>query len=74
MNNAEFADLTERSVATKIGAIASGVYEADEDDVLLKEATVPAARICVEYDNSSDDKKIAEGLYDAIIQALYTEE
>ena len=73
LNNAEFADMIERNVATSMGAVASGVYEADEDK-LLGNIAVPAARICVEYENGSDDKKVAKGLYEAIIQALYAED
>ncbi|SFQ18875.1 hypothetical protein SAMN04487928_12253 [Butyrivibrio proteoclasticus] len=69
LNNAEFADMLERSTAEKLGAVAEGVYEAKEDDLLLHTAVIPAARLYVEYGAADDEKKAAEGIYNAILKA-----
>lgn len=69
LNNAEFADMLERSTAEKLGAVALGIYEAKEGDMLLNTATIPAARIYIEYEYVEDEKRAAEGIYEAILKA-----
>ena len=72
LNNAEFADMLERNTAEKLGAMAEGIYEAQEGDILLETATIPSARLYIEYGSTEDEKKAAEGLYEAILKAEAT--
>lgn len=75
----ELADLLEREVVTAISGKANGLLEADEDDVVICDATVPAAAIKVGYLTNSQEaillqredyiQRIAEGIYQAIIKS-----
>lgn len=75
----ELADLLEREVVTAISGKANGLLEAGEDDVVICDATVPAAAIKVGYLTNGQEaillqredyiQRIAEGIYQAIIKA-----
>jgi len=64
--------MLERNTAEKLGAVAEGIYEAQEGDILLETATIPSARLYIEYGSTEDEKKAAEGLYEAILKAEAT--
>lgn len=75
----ELADLLEREVVTAISGKADGLLEAGEDDVVICDATVPAAAIKVGYLTNGQEaillqredyiQRIADGIYQAIIKA-----
>lgn len=75
----ELADLLEREVVTAISGKANGLVDSTEADVVINEATVPAAAIRVGYLSNGQEEillgredyiqKIAEGIYQAIIKA-----
>jgi len=75
----ELADLLEREVVTAISGKANGLIESSEEDVVINEATVPAAAIRVGYISNGQEEillgredyiqKIAEGIYQAIMKA-----
>ena len=75
----ELADLLEREVVTAISGKANGLLEAGEDDIVICDATVPAAAIKVGYLTNGQEaillqrgdyiQRIAEGIYQAIIKA-----
>ena len=75
----ELADLLEREVVTSIKGKALGLCEADAQEYVLKNATIPAASIktgCVTNKQEAillrrDDyqEKIATGIYNAILKA-----
>ena len=75
----ELADLLEREVVTAISGKANGLLEANEDDAVICDATVPAAAIKVGYLTNGQEaillqredyiQRIAEGIYQAIIKA-----
>lgn len=75
----ELADLLEREVVTAISGKADGLLEAGENDVVICDATVPAAAIKVGYLTNGQEaillqredyiQRIAEGIYQAIIKA-----
>ena len=75
----ELADLLEREVVTAISGKANGLLEADEDDIVICDATVPAAAIRVGYLTNGQEaillqredyiQRIAEGIYQAIVKA-----
>lgn len=75
----ELADLLEREVVTAISGKANGLMEATDEDVVISEATVPAAAIKVGYLTNSQEfillqredyiERIAEGIYQAIRDA-----
>ncbi len=75
----ELADLLEREVVTAISGKANGLLEATEEDVVISEATVPAAAIKVGYLTNGQEyillqredyiERIAEGIYQAIRKA-----
>ncbi|MCM1154867.1 MAG: N-acetylmuramoyl-L-alanine amidase [Roseburia sp.] len=77
--NLELADLLEKEVVTAISGKANGIFETDQEDTVLNEATVPAAAIRVGYLSNGQEKillaredyiqKIAEGIYQAIMKA-----
>lgn len=77
--NVELADLLEKEVVTSISGKAIGLIEADATDEVLNSATVPAATIRVGYLTNSQEaillqredyiKRIAEGIYNAVIKA-----
>ena len=77
--NIELADLMERHVVTAIKGKANGLYEAGENDILLKEAKVPAVVIRVGYstnleealalEESSYRNRVAQGIRAAILAA-----
>lgn len=75
----ELADLLEREVVTAISGKANGLLEAVEEDVVICNATVPAAAIKVGYLTNGQEaillqredyiQRIAEGIYQAIIKS-----
>lgn len=75
----ELADLLEREVVTAISGKANGLLEADEEDTVICDATVPAAAIKVGYLTNGQEaillqredyiQRIAEGIYQAIIKS-----
>ena len=75
----ELADLLEREVVTAISGKANGLLEAGDDDVVICDATVPAAAIKVGYLTNGQEaillqredyiQRIAEGIYQAIIKS-----
>ena len=75
----ELADLLEREVVTAISGKANGLVEAGEEDVVICDATVPAAAIKVGYLTNGQEaillqredyiQRIAEGIYQAIIKS-----
>ena len=75
----ELADLLEREVVTAISGKANGLLEAAEDDIVICDATVPAAAIKVGYLTNGQEaillqredyiQRIADGIYQAIIKA-----
>lgn len=76
----ELADMLEREVVTAISGKANGLVDAEEDDTVIRDATVPAAAIRVGYVTNGQEsillnrddyiEKIAEGIYQAI-EAAY---
>lgn len=76
----ELADLLEREVVTAISGKANGLVESAEEDVVINQATVPAAAIRVGYVSNGQEaillnrddyiQKIADGIYQAIM-AVY---
>lgn len=71
-NNAEFANILEKNCAYKLGAVANGVFEDDGKDQILLCTKVPAARVEIgeELAGADNSKKIAEGVYEAILEAF----
>ena len=77
--NVELADLLEREVVTSISGKACGLIESAEEDRVVNSATVPAAAIRVGYLTNSQEaillqredyiKRIAEGIYNAVMKA-----
>ena len=77
--NVELADLLEREVVTSISGKANGLVEAAVSDEVINSATVPAAAIRVGYLTNGQEaillrredyiKRIAEGIYNAVIKA-----
>ena len=77
--NVELADLLEREVVTAISGKAGGLTESAAADEVVNSATVPAAAIRVGYLTNSQEaillqredyiKRIAEGIYNAVIKA-----
>ncbi len=77
--NVELADLLEREVVTSISGKACGLFESQQEDQVMNSATVPAAAIRVGYLTNSQEaillqredyiKRIAEGIYNAVIKA-----
>lgn len=75
----ELADLLEREVVTAISGKANGLLEATQEDVVISEATVPAAAIKVGYLTNGQEfillqredyiERIAEGIYQAVLKA-----
>ena len=75
----ELADLLEREVVTAISGKANGLLDSSEEDIVINEATVPAAAIRVGYLSNGQEEillgredyiqKIAEGIYQAIMKA-----
>lgn len=75
----ELADLLEREVVTAISGKANGLVNSSEGDIVINEATVPAAAIRVGYLSNGQEEillgredyiqKIAEGIYQAILKA-----
>ena len=75
----ELADLLEREVVTAISGKANGLVEAGEEDVVICDATVPAAAIKVGYLTNGQEaillqredyiQRIAEGVYQAITKS-----
>lgn len=73
----ELADLLEREVVTAISGKANGLVESAEEDVVINQATVPAAAIRVGYVSNGQEaillnrddyiQKIADGIYQAIM-------
>jgi len=79
LNSVSLSDLLEQNVCQKTGASANGILEGSEEDVLVTEATVPAAIIQVGNVSNKQDKtlleddayvgKIADGIFRAIEDA-----
>ena len=75
----ELADILERQVVTAISGKAAGLTQAQETDEVVREATVPAAAVRVGYFTNAKEeallqredyrKRIAEGIYQAILSA-----
>lgn len=75
----ELADLLEREVVTAISGKANGLVDSTEADVVINQATVPAAAIRVGYVSNGQEailldredyiQKIADGIYQAIMAA-----
>ncbi len=75
----ELADILEREVVTAISGKANGLLEAAGEDVVINNATVPAATIKVGYLTNGQEyillqredyiQRIAEGIYQAVIKA-----
>ena len=75
----ELADILEREVVTAISGKANGLLEASDEDVVISDATVPAATIKVGYLTNGQEfillqredyiQRIAEGIYQAVIKA-----
>lgn len=80
LNNADFADIIEKYCASCTGANALGVHLLTEDDSVLLNSHVPTTRVIVgnlSYENDvakledgAYKKKLAEGIYDGIIEAV----
>ena len=74
----ELADLLEREVVTAISGKANGLLEAAQNDIVINEATVPAAAIKVGYLTNGQEaillqredyiQRIAEGIYLTILK------
>ena len=79
LNNAQFADMVERNCAVASGAPAYGVVPAEEDELLLS-SSIPSARLKIsttpangEDENpagKTDMNKVAEGVYNAVLEAF----
>lgn len=77
--NVELADFIERNVVTAVSGKGNGLFAAAESEVLLAEATVPAAMVKVGYATNTREsallkkeayrEQIAEGIYQAILSA-----
>lgn len=82
--NIELADLLERSTVSAVGGKANGLFEADEQDVLLRNVQIPAAAIEVGYLTNSEEAgllsmdeykiKLAEGIAEALRSAFERKE
>lgn len=78
--NVELADTVERAVVTELSTKGNGLFVAEEEDILLQSAEVPATVIRVGYASNEQEagllqqeeyrEKIAIGLYNAIL-AVY---
>ena len=77
-NSIYLADKLEQAVAGETGAFAIGLKEAEEADLLVKKAKVPAAQINIGYLSNEEERKllvekeyqelIAQGICDAITE------
>lgn len=75
----ELADLLERQVVTAISGKANGLVDSTQEDMVINQATVPAAAIRVGYVSNGQEvillgredyiQKIADGIYQAIMEA-----
>lgn len=75
----ELADMLEREVVTAISGKANGLVDAEAEDTVICDATVPAAAIRVGYVSNGQEaillnrddyiQKIADGIYQAILAA-----
>ena len=82
--NIELADILERSVVSAVSGKANGLFEADEQDILLRSAQIPAAAIEVGYLTNEDEAellsmdayktKLAEGIAEALRSAFEQKE
>lgn len=80
--NIELADNLEREVTTSVKGKALGLAEAEEEDIVLRQLTVPAAAIKVGYLSNAQEaillgreeytEKIAAGIFNAITK-IYEE-
>lgn len=76
----QWADLVERNVVLMTNGNAMGLSPATEQDILINEATVPAATLKIGYVTNKQENqllnrdeylnKVAEGIYYAILQAF----
>lgn len=79
-NSVDLADILEQEVVKATDGYALGIEEATDEDVLLKEASIPAAMLKVGYltnrqeeaklDKDDYQQKIADGIYNAIMRAF----
>ncbi|MBP5298499.1 MAG: hypothetical protein J6Z09_05065, partial [Lachnospiraceae bacterium] len=65
LSNARFADMVERNSAAVTGGAALGVVPAKEDE-LLETSVIPSARLEIGH----TDDKVAEGIYNAVLEAF----
>ena len=80
LTNAGFAGIMLKNCITKAGEQALAILPMEEEDLLLKEAKIPAVRLICGYINAAEDvnrlsdknyeKKVAAGLYDGILEAF----
>lgn len=74
----DLSDMLEQSVARETGAQANGLQAAGDEDILIKQAKVPAAQINLGYLSNEEERKnlqdeeyqelIANGIYNAIME------
>ncbi len=79
-NNAMFADYLEKNCSYSLGSEALGVVADDGTDEVLQVSKVPAARVSIGYitgstdsgllADSANEKKVAQGIYTAVQNAL----
>lgn len=79
LGSVELADIVERNVVTQISGKGNGLFACDKSDILITEAKVPVAAITVGYISNKQESillqkedyrdKIAEGLYQAVLEA-----
>jgi N-acetylmuramoyl-L-alanine amidase len=78
--NADLADILERNCAARSGARAIGVLPSEDEGDILTETKIPSAKISLGNLSCSEDlgrlsdegykKKLAEGIYNALIGAF----
>ncbi len=79
LTNAQFADMVERNCAMASGVQALGVVPAGEDELLLS-SSIPSARLKIGIAATGDEaqdpagktdmNKVAEGVYNAVLEAF----
>lgn len=75
----DLANIVEKNVVTEISGKGNGLFPANNTDVILQDAKIPATSIAVGYASNKQEaillnredyrSKVAEGLYKAIIEA-----
>ena len=84
LENAEFADILLKSVATEASDKAIGVFEAGEEEAALKTLDIPSAYLYVGYLSNTEEakllgdreylKKIAQGIVNALDEVMGVKE